>query len=295
MDASPTYDHIPMRGYKSFDSGADARGLAKVVSKVRELNSSSSDPLPPSLADDALDGLASVLAVTNRYHSSTVPDGGLEAIRRMVSGWDAKGAFPAIDLARIAVLHPDASSAGRRGYWEDVLSSALGHCEGLGQEGCRTEVAVPMLVMRLLANSYRGGPGSSAAAGSMSERALGAVAMCSESSNKNVRLGAATALLNASSYMASSGGSGPTTAAAAGKVVEVSASMLRSGKYEAEATVRALVAMGTALLVPGEAGAAAKRTAGEVGAGEAAGRGAAAANTPIAGAVAGEIRSVLSS
>ena len=294
MDASPTYDHIPMRGYKTFDSGADSKGLAKVVSKVRELNASSSSPLPPSLADDALDSLASVLAVTNRYHSSSVPDGGLEAIRRMVSDWDAKSAFPALDLARIAVLHPDASSSGRRGYWDDVLSSALGQCESLGPDGCRSEVAVPMLTMRLLANSYKGGPGSSSSAGSLSERALGCVSLCSESSNKNVRLGAATALLNASSYMASSGPGSGATAAAAGKAVEVSASMLRSGRYEAEATVRALVAMGTAMLAPGEAGAAAKRTAREIGAGEAAERGASAAGVGIAAAVAGDIRSVLS-
>ncbi|EJK71889.1 hypothetical protein THAOC_06627, partial [Thalassiosira oceanica] len=221
-----------MRGYKTFDSGADPKGLSRVVSKVRELNASSPRPLPPSLADDALDSLASVLAATSRYHSSSVPDAGLEAVRRMVSDWDAASAFPALDLARIAVLHPDASSSGRRGYWDDVLSSAMGLCESLGPGGCRSEVAVPMLTMRLVANSYRGGPGSSSSAGAAAERALGCVALCSESSNRNVRLGAATALLNATSHMASSGQTGGTAAAAAaaGRAVEVAASMLRSGR-----------------------------------------------------------------
>lgn len=174
---TPTYNHLPMRGYKIFDGGVDTKGLAKVVSKIRELNDTVVDPsstlrLTSSEAKDTLDTLSTTLSITNRYHSSSISAVELAVLHKMVTQWDAKHAFPALDLARMVVLHPDATTMSRRGYWEEVLNGAIDMCLGLdkGDASLVDEVAVPMLTMRLIANSYKGGSGSAAAAGGLLDR-----------------------------------------------------------------------------------------------------------------------------
>ena len=171
MEVTPIYDHVPMKGYKIFDAGVDKKGLTKVLAKIREFNNavSSTKQLSSNEANDVLDTLATTLSITNRYHSSTISDMELATIHKMVTQWDAKHVFPALDLARMAVLHPDATSSKRRGYWEEVLEGALELCLGMGDDVVG-EVAVPMLTMRLVANSYKGGLGSANAAGSLIDR-----------------------------------------------------------------------------------------------------------------------------
>jgi phospholipase A-2-activating protein len=89
-------------------------------------------------------------------------------LHKMIRGWDASHAFPALDLARIAVLHPDAAKSERRGYWAEVLDGAIGMC--LGLEDVEKEVAVPMLTMRLVCNCYKGGSGGAGAAEGLLDR-----------------------------------------------------------------------------------------------------------------------------
>jgi len=105
-----------MKGYKTFDAGVDEKGL-EVLAKIREFNNvvSSTKQLSSNEANDVLDTLSTTLSITNRYHSSTISDIELAIINKMVTQWDAKHVFPALDLARMAVLHPDATSSKRRG------------------------------------------------------------------------------------------------------------------------------------------------------------------------------------
>ena len=168
---TPAFDHLPMRGYKVFDAGVDKKGLDKVLAKIREFNDAvpAGSKLAPGEAGDVLDALSATLSVTNRYHASTISDAELAVIRKMVTRWEAGRAFPALDLARATALHPDATGPSRRAYWEEVLRGALDTCSGLG-DGLVGEVAVPMLTMRLIANSYRGGSGSADAAGILVDR-----------------------------------------------------------------------------------------------------------------------------
>jgi phospholipase A-2-activating protein len=168
---TPAFDHLPMRGYKIFDAGVDKNGLGKVLSKIREFNDDvpTDQKLVPSEANDLLNTLSTTLSVTNRYHASTISDAELAIIHKMITRWDAKHAFPALDLARATALHPDATGPKRRVYWEEVLRGALDLCLGLGDRLVE-EVAVPMLSMRLIANSYKGGSGSADAAGGMIDR-----------------------------------------------------------------------------------------------------------------------------
>ena len=169
-----TYDYLPVKGYKIFDGGIDSKGLAKVVSKIRELNDTvivpSTHRLTSNEAKDVLDSLSTTLSITNRYHASSISTIELAILHKMVTQWDARHAFPALDLARMVVLHPDATNMTRRGYWEEVLRGAIDKCLGLDEDGLVEEVAVPMLTMRLIANSYKGGSGSAAAAGSLLDR-----------------------------------------------------------------------------------------------------------------------------
>ncbi|KAL9180234.1 hypothetical protein ACHAXT_008204 [Thalassiosira profunda] len=289
MEVAPTYEYLPMKGYKTFDAGVDAKGLAKVAGKVREFNdASTANALSPNEAGDVLDALAATLAVTNRYHSSTVSDAELAAIHKMVTQWDAKRAFPALDLARMAVLHPDAASAKRRGYWEEVLRGALDACSGLADPA--REVAVPMLTMRLVANSFKGGSGSARAAGSLMDRILECAEACAPSGNKNVRLSVATAVLNTSSYMHASSFASSSSAV---RILDVVGSIVGCGMYEAEPIVRSLVALGTALLIPGGCGAEVQRIAKERGIGSTVER-AASGHGDMAKAVAKEILLILS-
>ena len=168
MESTPTYEHLPVRGYKFFDAGIDKKGLTKILQKMDEFNATVSNPLSTS-DREALDSLTETLSITNRYHSTSISDVEMIPLRTMIVQWDAANVFPALDLARITVLHPDAAKADRCGYWKEVLNAALSTCLGLG-DGAAKEVAVPMLTMRLVCNCFRGGTGAADAAGSLLER-----------------------------------------------------------------------------------------------------------------------------
>lgn len=291
METEPTlaYAHLPMKGYKTFDAGIDKKGLTKVVQKIREFNNSvTSNQLSPNESEHLLDSLSITLATTNRYHSSTVSTAELAIIHKMITHWDAAHSFPALDLARMVVLHPDASKGERKGYWSDVLGGALALCTGLGGNIVK-EVAVPMLTMRLVANSYKGGSGSLGAAEGLVDTILDCAEACAPSDNKNVRLAVATVVLNVSSNMYTSSLASSSTAI---RVLDVVGTIVGCGKYEPEAIIRSLVALGTILLLPGECGSEVKRIAKERGIGSMLER-VATGHGEIGDAVATEIQLVL--
>jgi len=298
METTPIYNHLPMKGYKLFDSGIDKKGLGKVLQKIREFNDSDaisnatdSRQLKPNESIDLLNSLSNTLATTNRYHSSTVSNAELNTLSKMITAWGASHSFPALDLARMTVLHPDAAREDRRGYWEEVLNGALDTCLGLGSEGMGKEVAVPMLTMRLLANSYKGGIGSAEAAWGLMDRILECTEGCVPSGNKNVRLSVATVLLNTSSYMHAS--STRSSSSAAVRILDIVGNIVGCGAYESEAIVRSLVALGTVLLLPGESGMEAKRVTNERSIGSMLER-VASMHGDMAKAVSSEISSILS-
>eukprot|EP00984_Skeletonema_dohrnii_P030824 scaffold22641_cov72-Skeletonema_dohrnii-CCMP3373.AAC.1 len=85
MDITPTYNYLPMKGYKTFETGIDKKGLSKVIQKIREFNDSvSSNQLSKGEAGETLDSLANTLSVTNRYHSSTISMAELAPLHTMI-------------------------------------------------------------------------------------------------------------------------------------------------------------------------------------------------------------------
>jgi len=161
----PSYTHLPMRGYKAFETGTDVKVLSKVSHKIREFNSSMESNLAPEEVNSVLDGLCQTIAATNRYHATVISDQELSIVYKMMKDWSLEHVFPSIDLARLIALHPDASKSSRSVFWNNVVICVLDRCDALlssDLEGM-TKTAIPMLSFRLFANCFRGGAGSQSA------------------------------------------------------------------------------------------------------------------------------------
>jgi FOG: WD40 repeat len=160
-----TYKYIPMKGYKSFETGTDRTTLEKVYKKIEEFNSCPNNNLTPNELSSVLNGLCQTIAATNRYHATTVTDVELSIILKMMSKWPLENVFPSLDLARLVVIHPDASKASRSAFWDKIVTCALDRCEELRHSNLSgpPNIAIPMLSFRLFANCFRGGAGSQSA------------------------------------------------------------------------------------------------------------------------------------
>lgn len=218
------YQHLPMRGFKAFDLGRNAN-FDKMLTKIAETGQLSDQELM------VLKELTDTLSQTNRYHATKVEAAAFNVIVKMLLKWDPAKAFPALDLARLAVLHPSTNQS-----WNlpKLLSAAYDLC-GKDTDG----VAVPMLTLRLIANCFKG-PVEALDL----EQVMELTEKYVRSSNKNVRLSVATVLLNVSSYLNAS----PSATNVSVQVVSQVNSVLDAKTYETEAMVRALVALGTVLL-----------------------------------------------
>lgn len=238
-----SFQYLPMPGYKSFDlpSKTAASTLEKMKAKIQEFGQG-------TLSDAQLGDLTSLmetLGASSRYHATSISAAELALISSMLDTFEPAKAFPALDLARLTVTHPDAAAFKNEAYWGKVLSQALslaGKTEGL--EG-PAAVALPMLSLRLFANSFKGGHGSNAAAVSHLSNMLGCTENFLPSGNKNVRLSVATLLYNISHYLHSSKTSQPEVAA---QIVTLVDKILQARTYEAEAIIRSLMALGTTVL-----------------------------------------------
>jgi phospholipase A-2-activating protein len=241
-----SFQHLPTPGYKSFDLPAKtaATTLEKMKTKIEGYGKLSEAQL------EQLSSLIVTLDATSRYHVSKVLPAELAVISDMLDTFSPSETFPALDLARLTVVHPDAASANNVAYWTKVLSQAVALCgktEGL--EG-PAAVAIPMLSLRLFANAFRGGPGSFEAAVYHLEDILKCTIQFVSSKNKNVRLSVATLLYNMSCYLHSTKQQNRPEIAA--QIVTAVDAILKTNAYETEALVRALVALGTTALASPE-------------------------------------------
>jgi phospholipase A-2-activating protein len=234
-----SYQYLPAKGYKVFElpEKNGATTLEKMKQKIVEFGGSTDVTLLASL-------MATLLA-TNRYHASTVSTPELQAVSDLLEQFSASRAFPALDLARLAVLHPDAASSQRCMYWNLVLRRAVALCRTTDPlDGGPAAVAVPMLSLRLFGNAFKGGSGSRDAVVSLLDSILECAAHFVQSDNKNVRLSVVTVVYNACVYAHQQ----KTGDALALQIVPILHDILSSKSYEAEAVFRALVALGTIVM-----------------------------------------------
>ena len=235
------YQHLPSTSFVSFGLTAKTVGsLEKMQQKLLEsgvLNQAETT---------ALETVMQTLGATNRYHASTLSDADLAIVPTLLAKLQpAAEAFPALDLARVVVLHPDAAKAQRASYWTGVLTQAI----SLGQQvGEGAAAPVPMLSLRLLANAFVGGPGSLQAVTGLLSDALALCATHSKHPNKNVRLSIATVIYNICHALQQQQqqppGTSPDAALVAGLLPLVD-HILGSRSWEETAVQRTLLALGT--------------------------------------------------
>lgn len=231
-----SYEYLPAKTYKVFEltDKAAATTLEKMKIKIREFG-----------ADETtlthIGSLMETLAVSNRYHASFVSDLELTALSNALQNCTVAQSFPALDLARLTVLHPNAASSERSAYWNDVLHRACSLCQSGEPLDGPAAVAVPMLTLRLFANAYKGGPGSLMAASMQVSSVLDCADKHVKSTNKNIRLSVATVLYNICFYL-NQQKRGDNFAP---RIVSIIDDIIGSKTYESEALLRTMVALGT--------------------------------------------------
>ena len=247
------FQYLPMPGYKSFDlpSKTALTTLEKMKSKIQEFGKLSDSQLA------VVSTLMETLVATNRYHASSVNPEELNLISEMLNIFPPAEVFPALDLARLTILHPDAASAAKSAIWTRIMiqaSALCGQTDGLTGPAA---IAIPMLSLRLFANAFRGGPGSLNAAASQLESMLGCIQKFISSSKKDVRLSVATLLYNISFYLYSTKDTAPRPDIGV-QIMTCVNTILDARTFESEAITRALIAVGTIALASPEAKEAAK-------------------------------------
>ena len=190
--------------------------------------------------------LVATLSETSRYHSSDISCKEVGALLAPIIIWPALSAFPAVDIARIAALHPRAGShfgSNTDGIFERAVTSIT---KALSDDA--SPLAVILTGARFCANVLSRESCESVAlktiAGCMSSEALVSL---SSHDNKNVRLAVATLVANASRLVREADDPFACSLAAC------ATSMLARGPGGDTPTVlmRALVCIGSLLALPG--------------------------------------------
>jgi len=235
------YKHLPAPAFKSFELSVKTASvtLERMKKKIQEFGHLSDFQMTTASK------LMKTLGATNRYHSSKVEIDELKLISHMVESFPRDEVFPALDLARLTVAHPDAAVLNNATYWNTVICKALVLCGDVSGLNGTAATAIPMLSLRLFTNAFRGGPGSLQAVENQLEHVLRCNEKFIESKNKNVRLSAATLLYNTSFYVFTKG---EVSSVVETQIVLQVHMILKSEMYETEAFIRSMVALGTVLM-----------------------------------------------
>lgn len=244
-----SYVHVPAKTYKVFDLSekAAATTFDKMKTKVESFGKVTPDQM------ERVSRLMEILAATNQYHSTQMEDQDLAVISELLATLPPSEAFPALDLARMAVLHPDAASSERMNVWSDLMAQTLALCKDCS---AAHGPAIPMLSLRLFANAFQGGPGSLQAISTPPtlDAVLSYTSSQLASSNKNIRLSVATVLYNVCYFVKAAESTAPLDEAVmivlVEKLMTMVHSILTNKAYESEGVFRALVAAGTLLSSP---------------------------------------------
>lgn len=238
----------------SFEVPDIAKSLPKIINKIKELHTESSS----TIVITPLESLQQTLTATSRYHSSTISMDELRVLEQCLTQWDLSNIFPVLDLLRITVLHPDAAKQEREAFWSNIIPLMLKKCNQVSSDSAPSKLiaAVPMLTLRVCSNCFKGGRGSSTAVISYLTSILSCVETFSSfsQSNKNLRLTLSTILLNAASCLnCSTSFPSASIEQLATQIISLVKIAIQksSSSNENEALTRALVALGTTLLLEG--------------------------------------------
>jgi phospholipase A-2-activating protein len=239
------FEHILVKAYKSFDLGDKSATTTLEKMKIKIVAFGCDDI-------ETISVLMSTLLATNRYHVSKVSDLELSTLYNLLTTNSIWQLFPALDLARLSVLHPDAASHERSKFWYTVIQDAVVICKtnlDASMTGGPAATANPMLSLRLFTNAMKGGSGSREAVVLQAHDVLDCAIMHVSTTNKNIRLSVATLLYNICFYIQQqpSPSSGDNTSD--GWIPSIVTLMVEilSAKipYEKEALIRTMIAMGS--------------------------------------------------
>jgi phospholipase A-2-activating protein len=250
------YQYLPMKLYKVFDLSEKqaATTMDKMKSKIQSFQK-----LTDAQMSD-LDGLMETLQATNRYHATSISNEQLQIIVYMLENWEPEQAFPALDLARMVVLHPDAARADRASFWKLVVKQAIRLCQVAQTQTLDgpAAVGIPMLSLRFFTNAFKGGPGSLEAVAASLDGVLACGQPFVQSPNKNIRLSLATLIGNMCFYMNTAAQANNTRAFSPGIITLLDGVLTHYKLYEDEAMLRVIVGLGTLVMAVPQAKAAAQ-------------------------------------
>lgn len=107
--AKPTFKHIPKKGVLVFDV-AQFDGILKKISEFNKTLVSDEDQKKLSLTEvetSRLGAVVKILKDTSHYHSSSFAEVDIDLLLKLLNSWPLSMVFPAIDILRMIVLHPD--------------------------------------------------------------------------------------------------------------------------------------------------------------------------------------------
>ncbi|GMH13428.1 hypothetical protein Nepgr_015269 [Nepenthes gracilis] len=108
----PTFKHIPKKGMLVFDV-AQFDGILKKISEFNNALLSDQVQKHLSLLELEISQLGAVLKIlkdTSHYHSSSFADVDVDLLLKLLNFWPLSMIFPAIDILRMMVLHPDGAN-----------------------------------------------------------------------------------------------------------------------------------------------------------------------------------------
>lgn len=228
--------HIPKKGMLLFDT-AQYDGIMR---KLDTFNSSlTADEGKRSLALNEeelrkLHATMSVLKDESHYHSSTLTDDNLTHLKKLLLTWPASLLFPAFDILRIALLHPQGANLFAQ-YAEkgrDILKECL-------QRASEPPDANQLMGIRAAVNCFRHSVLRKWVLSNRSE-ILDLFSDCQSCANKNIRTAYSTLLLNYSVLLIE-------TKDECGQFQVLSAALEMAGAQEQDSVCRyrALLTVGT--------------------------------------------------
>eukprot|EP00252_Welwitschia_mirabilis_P020798 TRINITY_DN5175_c0_g1_i1.p1 TRINITY_DN5175_c0_g1~~TRINITY_DN5175_c0_g1_i1.p1 ORF type:complete len:778 (+),score=142.56 TRINITY_DN5175_c0_g1_i1:80-2413(+) len=234
------FKHIPKKGFLVFDSAQYDGIMRKVAEFNSALSSSNSKEQDQRILSgreiSQLNAIVAVLKDTSHYHSTTFGEMDMKIVMKMLISWPVEMLFPVLDLVKMIVLHPHGAS---------MFSSFTQGENDLLMNTVRRVTSPPiqpsnqLTCLRLLVNTFKH---SCFKAWLTKHRSdiLDIFSDCCSSSNKNIRLGFSTLILNYSVLLSNSGDKEGQL-----QVLSASMEMADSTEQDSDVRFRALVALGS--------------------------------------------------
>jgi phospholipase A-2-activating protein len=179
-----------------FDKG----NLDKCLQKIMELSASQRDPIVNDVnSKKELEGIVEILKQTSRYHASSFSEKQMDILCKRLMSWDLKDRFPALDLIRAVLTHPDSGVkfSGTRGQVFFVELCQMASAKG-------ATVQVQLTATRAATNFFRFSGSNSAALTAVKDHQAPLDVLCSAlapSQESGVRFAVASLVLNVSNAL----------------------------------------------------------------------------------------------